>query len=91
MFLAENIDFKMWCKKREGVHEINRDRPVFGEYHHLFPQLKGDKSRFRSYIRMQIETFNYILENIEESLTKNWGNWHQRPILPEERLVICLR
>ncbi|KAJ8883235.1 hypothetical protein PR048_015075 [Dryococelus australis] len=56
--------------KRVGVHVINRGRQVFGEYHHLFPQLKRYKMRIGSYTRMEIDTFNYMLDNIEESLTK---------------------
>ena len=78
LFLLENIDLKL-CKRKVGIHEINRGRGRFGEYHHLFPQLKLDKVRFFSYMRMELSTFNYILKKIETALDKFWGNWHKQP------------
>lgn len=33
-------------RKRRAVHEINYKRKEFGEYHHLFSDLKRDKARF---------------------------------------------
>ena len=47
-------------KKRIGVHDINTQRNVFGEYHHLFPELKCHLDRFRVYTRMTPETFEYV-------------------------------
>jgi hypothetical protein len=64
-----------------GVHEINQLRGQYGEYHHLFPQLKADGERFFQYCRMNIETSTYIL-------IKYWCNLHQQTILPEERFEI---
>lgn len=90
LFLFENVHLKV-VRKKVGIHEINRERGHFGEYHHLFHQLKSDKSRFYSYMRMELSTFSYILEKVEPLLTKSWGNWHRQPIHAEERLVICLR
>uniref|UniRef100_A0ABD2WFE8 DDE Tnp4 domain-containing protein n=1 Tax=Trichogramma kaykai TaxID=54128 RepID=A0ABD2WFE8_9HYME len=40
---------------------------------------------------MNISTFEYILNNIEKFLLKNWCNLHNQPIRPEEKLVITLR
>lgn len=78
-------------KRRQGVHETNKERQIYGEYHHLFLNLKDNHpDRFFQYTRMTKETFDYILEKIEWRLVKTWCNWH-RPILPEERLVVTLR
>ena len=50
-------------RKRIAVHEINRERNVLGEYHHLFPQLKShadrsrSRSRFYAFTRMSLVTF----------------------------------
>ena len=77
--------------QRVSVHEINRKRTEEGEYHRLFPRLKSNPSRFHSYMRMSFDTFNFILEKIELRLAKDRNNWHQQPIMAEERLVVMLR
>ncbi|GFO15015.1 protein antagonist of like heterochromatin protein 1 [Plakobranchus ocellatus] len=76
--------------RRIGVHEINQGRRENGEYHHLFHQLKRHPERFHSYMRMSVDTFDYILKTVESKLMKSWNNWHE-PILPEERLVVTLK
>ncbi|GFR88157.1 LINE-1 retrotransposable element ORF1 protein, partial [Elysia marginata] len=76
--------------KRQGVHDTNKERATFGEYHHLFAQLKQDPDRFQAYTGMSIGASQYILNKVENRLVKNWTNWH-RPIFPEERLVVTLR
>jgi len=89
-FLLESVSLKKsHCKK--ATHEINVARRVYGEYHHLFPDLRKDRKRFSEYVRMQVETFDYILTKVESRLMKMWCNLHTQPILPEERLVVCLR
>lgn len=77
--------------KKFKVHPINKERSVFGEYHHLFPQLKSDPERFKKYVRMDLPTFNYLLSKTTDSLTKKWCNLHSQRILPEEKLVLTLR
>lgn len=89
--LSANFYLKLLQKKRVGVHKINRGRRNFGEYHHLFPQLKLNRERFFQYMRMELHTFNYILQKIQNRISKSWCNLHQQPIFEEERLVICLR
>lgn len=72
-------------------HEMLKARPVFGEYHHLFPVLKKYPDKFYQYMRMEISTFDYILKKVTPLCTKNWCNLHSRPIRVEERLVLTLR
>jgi len=90
LLASESVHLKL-KRDRSGVREINQSRWQYGEYHHLFPQLKADGERFFQYFRMDIETFTYILGKVEHRLIKNWCNLHQQKILPEERLVITLR
>ena len=47
---SENVHLKL-KRERDGVHEINQSRGRYGEYHHLFPQLKADGERFFQYFR----------------------------------------
>jgi len=87
---SENVHLKL-KRERSGFHEINQLRGQYGEYHHVYPQLKADGERVCEYFRMDIETFTYILGKIEHRLIKNWCNLQQQNILPEERFVITLR
>jgi len=48
-------------QREAGVHEINQLRGQYGEYYHIFPQLKADGERFFQYFWMDIETFTCIL------------------------------
>ena len=90
LIASENVHLKL-KRERSGVHEINKLRGQYGEYHHLFPQLKADGERVFQYFRMDTETFTYILGKTEHRLIKNWCNLHQQKILPEDRLLITLR
>jgi hypothetical protein len=47
LIASENSHLKL-KRQRSGVHEINELREQYGEYHHLFPQLKADRERFFS-------------------------------------------
>ena len=47
LIASENVHLKL-KRERSGVHEINQSRGQYGEYHHLFPQLKADGERFFS-------------------------------------------
>jgi len=89
LIASENVHLKL-KRERGRVHEINQLRGHYGEYHHLFPQLKADGERFVKYFRMNIETFTYILGVNEHRLIKNWCNLHQQKILPKERFAITL-
>jgi len=90
LIASESVHLKL-KRDRRGVHEINQSRGQYGEYHHLFPQLKADGERFFQYFRIDIETFTYILGKSEHRLIKKWCNLHQQKIPPEECLVITLR
>ena len=47
LIASENVHLEL-KRERSRVHEINQLRGQFGEYHHLFPQLKADRERFFS-------------------------------------------
>jgi hypothetical protein len=83
LIASENSHLKL-KRERGGVHEISQLREQYGEYHHLFPQLKADRERFFQYFRMDIETFTYTFGKIEHRLIKNWCNLNQQKILSEE-------
>lgn len=74
-----------------NVHKLNRTRLEVGEYHTLLPQLKAQSEKFYEYFRMDKLTFDYILHKIEHRIKKEWCNFHQQKIVPEERLMVTLR
>lgn len=74
-----------------GIHPINRKRGKFGEFHHLYSDLRNDEKRFFEYMRMTPSTFDFILGKIRSEIVKNWQNCHLEPISIEERLVILIR
>ena len=70
IFLLDNTLVKLKIlkkvqRKRRKTHQIYIDRLNFGEFHHLYPQLRVDKNAFRQYTRMLPDTFDYIVEAIE--------------------------
>lgn len=66
---------------------ILQDRIVFGEFHHLYNQVRCDDALFQSYTRMSVETFDYIFEIIRPEFDLRSTNF-QDPITVEERLVV---
>lgn len=78
-------------KRNFCAHPINRRRYLFGEFHHLYKQLREHPAKFIEYMRMKMETFDYIHSQISDKIEKQWRNCHSRPILSEERLMITLR
>lgn len=95
MILLENkavdIEFISTGLKRYQQHEILQGRPTHGEYHHLFPLLRQYPEKFYDYLRMEMSTFDYILDKVKPYCQKNWCNFHKSPIEVEERLVVTLR
>lgn len=76
--------------KKLWVHDINLSRDAEGEYNTLFPRLKCDEKRFKTYFRMSVDKFYEILHLVELHITKQYTKY-RRPISAEERLVVTLR
>nr|CAH7746804.1 unnamed protein product [Callosobruchus chinensis]CAH7753900.1 unnamed protein product [Callosobruchus chinensis] len=56
------------------------------EFHHLYnEQLLEHPEKFYSYFRMNISTFDYILDQIEQKLLKKWTNFIRTPIISAEQ------
>lgn len=71
LILASNAvkHYLLGCTKREySAHPIIVERNVFGEYHHLYKDLRLHPTKLYNYMRMKNETFDYILSRISDSL-----------------------
>lgn len=90
-----NSSAKMWFLEKKcqnnKVHPLNKKRMLYGEFHHLYKDLRKDPVRFFDYMRMEIKTFDYILKALGDKLNKNYQNCHCQPIGTEERLMVTLR
>jgi len=84
--------YKKYKKNKRSMANtfIYNDRLTFGEFYHLYPQLRSDNALFRAYTRMTSETFDYILEIITPEFDLRTTNF-QEPISIEERLLVTIR
>ena len=62
LIASENVNLQLE-QETSDVHERNMLRGSYGEYRHLFPQLKADGEEFFKYLRMKIDTFYCIKKN----------------------------
>lgn len=93
VFLLESsyLKYELFLKKRLcWIHEINKERSKYGEFHHLYEKLRQFPERFFEYTRMKVETFDYILAKIRIHITKSDTSF-RKCILPEEKLFVTIR
>ncbi|KAJ8351988.1 hypothetical protein SKAU_G00234640 [Synaphobranchus kaupii] len=91
--LAMDIDEDPAVRRRGRsvwVHDINRGRRQFMEYHRLVQELRLDDARFKSYFRLNRQQFEEVLQKIGPTIAKMQTNYRET-ISPAERLCICLR
>ncbi|XP_049763762.1 uncharacterized protein LOC126263687 [Schistocerca nitens] len=75
--------------RRLWIHPINSDRHL-GEFFSLHEELKNYPEKFYSYYRMNHNTFQYVLQNIQDKISKQNTNF-RRSITAEEKLCITIR
>jgi hypothetical protein len=51
--------------RRYSAQPINERRLKFGEFYRLYQEVKTGPQKFHDYIRMSVETFQYLLIGIE--------------------------
>lgn len=74
-----------------SIHPLNRNRRQDGEFYRLYHGLREYPDKFRSYTRMNVATFDYLLDMVKSKLLKDWTNFNKEPIFPCERLIVTLR
>ncbi|KAJ8943744.1 hypothetical protein NQ317_007925 [Molorchus minor] len=62
-------------KRQYGVHPVNRYRQEYGEFHHLYRQLRKYPERFFQYLRMSVETFDVLLKKMKRKIEKHTTNF----------------
>ena len=78
------------AERRWWVHPINQSRLIFGEYHHLMPDLRNDEDKFYRYLRMEFQPFDELLQRIQIYIQRRHTKF-RTCIEPEQRLVVTLR
>lgn len=76
-----------WRNRRWLVRPINQNRAILGDHSNLLQELKEDTTLFYRYTRMDVGTFEHLLQIVSPYLMKN----HPRGLEPELRLIIALR
>lgn len=77
-------------RRREySVHPVNVVRGQYGEFHHLYRDLRNHPERFFELMRMSIRTFNFILTRIQTKILRK--RTCEMPITPAERLYVTIR
>lgn len=91
-YLAENSVLMLSAftkrKRRFWINEIYANRHL-SEYYQIFEGLKRQPLKFYGYHRMTYDTYSYILNAIEEEITKQCN--FRECISPSEKLTITLR
>lgn len=85
-FLTETV--RPLKKKKMWVHEYNKARKD-GEYFRTCLPLRDYPDKFFNYFRMSVDTFDYILEAIQDDIKKQ-SNFRE-VVSPAEKLSITLR
>lgn len=52
-------------RHRYWVHPINLRRVTHGEFHHLMADLRKDDRKFSEYFRMEVASFDKLLEMLK--------------------------
>ncbi len=55
-------------KLKYCTHQMYIEKNKFGEFHHLYNDLRQYPPKFFEYMRMKVETFDYILKVISKKL-----------------------
>lgn len=79
-------------KQRKGywVHPIYSERLLKGKFYTLYSDLRQYPSKFFSYFRMSIDSFDELLSHLRPSISYKNTTW-RRAVPAEERLVVTLR
>lgn len=76
-----------WRNRRWWVRPINQNRPNQGDYNNLYQELREDDVLFHRYTRIDVPTFDNLLDMIRPYLSET----SPRALLPEQRLIMTLR
>lgn len=88
--LAEEENKIKKKRRKKWIHNINKKREKYGEYHTLFRDLQEDAVKFFQYFRMSYERFTVLLEILGPHLRKQ-DTTFRKAIDPKERLTVFLR
>lgn len=77
-------------KPRGTQSTLLKMRPLRGEFHNQYFDVREDESAFYDYMSMSSESFDYICNIIRDDCNHVVTNY-RKPISVEERLVLTIR
>ena len=69
---------------------MHKKRESEGEYVTLYNELVDDEHKFHQYFRMSKRQFNYLLNIMEDTISKRRTKFRE-PMTAKEKLAVCLR
>lgn len=54
---------------------MNQCRGTYGEFHHVYKDLRQHPDRFFKFLRMSVETFDFLVSKIMNRITKKTTNF----------------
>ncbi|KAM4045383.1 uncharacterized protein ACNLHF_009211 [Anomaloglossus baeobatrachus] len=84
------LQYDNFRRNRLWVHPLIMMRPMHGNFHTLFLELRHYPDKFFSYCRLTVESFDYLL-NILRPHLQHQDTWMRLSISPEERFMATLR
>jgi hypothetical protein len=83
-----NLCVKYANRRRRWIHQLWESR-TDGEYFKLCKKLREFPDKFREYYRMNMNTFDYILDSVKDDL-QGYSNF-RKCIEAEEKLTVACR
>lgn len=77
-------------QRQYWVHPILRVRYVEGAFYTLFEKLKENPGKFFNYFRMSRETFDYLVDQLKESIRRQ-DTQMRECVPPTEMVAVTLR
>ena len=76
--------------KRSGVHQINELQKKYWEFYYIYWQLWNHSQKFFKYLRMSVETSDFLLSRVSHRLNKQPTN-NRQSISHAERLLVAIQ
>jgi hypothetical protein len=90
LYLRRKYRNRKASKRQYWVHPILKVRCLEGSFYTLFGKLKGDESKFFNYFRMSTQTFDFLIERLENAI-KRQDTRMRSCVPPTEMLAVTIR
>jgi hypothetical protein len=90
LYLGRKYRHRKASKRQYWVHPILKVRYLEGSFYTLFGKIKGDESKCFNYFRMSTQTFDFLIERLENAI-KRQDTRMRSCVPPTEMLAVTIR